>query len=101
MYRKRQRILIIAALLIPTFYFLGHSIIGERGLLNMFRLNQQLTESRQKLSELTVKQNIIEKRINGLNIESALDLDLLDEQARVVLGYADQNEKVIYNEISD
>jgi hypothetical protein len=34
---------------------------------------------------------------NGMNLES-LDLDLLDEQARKVLGYAGKNEVVIYRE---
>jgi cell division protein FtsB len=35
--------------------------------------------------------------VDGMNLES-LDLDLLDEQARKVLGYAGKNEVVIYRE---
>ena len=94
---KREHKLAVSILLMATLYFLGHSLIGKRGLFNVIKLNQQLSQSTQELSELTIRKNILEKRIYGLN-EKSLDLDLLDEQARSVLGHADKNDTVMYDQ---
>ncbi len=45
------------------------------------------------MTKMQNRQNMVD----GMNLDS-LDVDLLDEQARKVLGYANKNEVVIYSE---
>ena len=67
-------------------YFLYHSISGDRGLLAMVRLDQELDKAQDELDMLHSDRLKQEHRVRLLRPES-LDLDLLDQQARRLIGY--------------
>ncbi len=95
-YKSFKSVFASSLLVIATFYFSIHAVIGNRGLIHWVELNKNIKSSSAKLHDLTIYKNSIEKKINGLN-EDNLDLDLLDERIRNTLGYADRNETIIYN----
>lgn len=76
-------------------YFSYHAISGERGLLALIQLSQKIDMSRADLDIVHAERLKMERNVRLMRDES-LDLDLLDEQARRVLGYADKDERV-YN----
>ncbi|HEX2582369.1 MAG TPA: septum formation initiator family protein [Dongiaceae bacterium] len=75
-------------------YFLYHGINGERGFLAWIRLNRDITEAQQQLAKLNDTYSRLEHRAALLS-PNTLDPDMLDEQARRMLGYANSNEIVI------
>jgi cell division protein FtsB len=79
------------------FYFGFFIFFGEKGLLRLFALKQQIENKEAVKQEIFAKMQAKKNMVGGMNLES-LDLDLLDEQARKVLGYAGKNEVVIYQE---
>ena len=74
-------------------YFLFYSIYGDRGIISYFKWQHNLTESRAVLDEVKGKKLELEHRVKLLRSES-LDPDMLDEQARRVLGVSKENEQV-------
>jgi cell division protein FtsB len=91
---KHQFVTYFAAALV-IFYFLLSTIFGQKGLVSLSKLSQQIEKremvKQELLSTIESKKNLVE----GMSPES-LDLDLLDEQSRKVLGYVGKNEVVIY-----
>lgn len=77
------------------FYFSYHIMSGENGLRTMFDLNGQLHVSKQELESVQIERMQLEHKVNRM-YKHSLDPDLLDEQARRVLGYAGKDETVIY-----
>ena|SRR3990167_530301 len=75
-------------------YFIYHSIQGDRGILAWVRLQDRLRTHQQQLTELTTTRKALETKISCLRPES-LDRDLLDQQARIQLGYTHPDEVVI------
>ncbi|MBM5782800.1 MAG: septum formation initiator family protein [Pelagibacterales bacterium] len=80
-----------------TMYFFFCTVFGSKGLIEYFSLRSKVigreSEKRELLSKIHSKENMV----NNMSLES-LDLDLLDEQARKVLGYAGKNEIVIFQD---
>ena len=76
-------------------YFSYHAISGERGLLALIQLSQKIEEARSQLDIIHAERLKFERNVRLMRDDS-LDLDLLDEQARRLLGYAGKDEK-IYN----
>ena len=81
-------------------YFLLFSVFGQKGLISVFRLQKEFSNRDTLKQNLSNKISAKKQMIGGMNLES-LDLDLLDEQARKVLGYANKNEIVIYQDESN
>lgn len=77
------------------FYFLFHSFSGDRGLYALVKEQRKLKVVEAELEQVTAKRNELEHRVKLLN-PSSLDYDLLDEQARHVLGMAGENEVIYY-----
>ena len=75
-------------------YFAYHIVHGERGVLRANLLTRQLGESEARLAELKAQRYELEARVSGLRLGS-LDLDLLEERARLVLGYGTENDAMI------
>lgn len=90
----RSNSVFIIVLLLVTMYFTYHAISGERGYLAYIKLNQKLTTVESQLTVTQSEKLYLEHRVQHLRPES-LDLDLLDEQARRVLGYASPDEYVM------
>lgn len=76
-------------------YFVYHAITGNRGLLAFITLSQQIEQKSEELAVIRVERLNLEHRVTLMRPNS-LDLDLVDEQARRLLGYAAPTEKVVF-----
>lgn len=86
---------IIAILLFFTliFYFLYNIVSGDRGILSLFHLTEKHKVLLDEVRILEEEKQILQSKVNCMKPES-LDLDLLEEQARKNLGYAQKNETI-------
>ena len=75
-------------------YFLYHTVQGDRGWLSMLRLQRQVTERQQELSQLQEEHRELQHRVQLMRPDS-LDPDLLDEESRQLLNYSKPDEIVI------
>lgn len=78
-------------------YFIFFTIFGEKGLIEFFSLQHKITNKEATKQELSAKMQAKKNMVDGMNLNS-LDLDLVDEQSRKVLGYVGKNEVVIYQD---
>lgn len=86
---------IIAFLVVVAMgYFAFVAVQGENGLLKLFQVQDQRTFLEQELAALRAERASAENRTKRLS-DQYLDLDLLDEQARRVLGMA-RGDEVIF-----
>ena len=92
--QSRSHSVLIIVLLLVTAYFTYHAISGDRGYLAYIRLSQKLTTVENQLTVVQSEKLHLEHRVQHLRPEP-LDLDLLDEQARRILGYASPDEYVM------
>ena len=84
-------VLIVVALM---GYLSFAALQGEHGLLSLFRVEAQETRLRAELAGLQAERATILNRTQRLSADN-LDLDLLDEQARKVLGLGRPDEIII------
>lgn len=75
-------------------YFGYHLVHGDRGYFARKGLEQKLVSAEQKLAQKSADREKLENRVRLMRPES-LDLDLLDERARIVLGYMKPEERVV------
>ena len=78
-------------------YFSYHLVQGERGLIAYLQLKAQVTASQAELETLRAEKSRLARRVRLLRPDS-LDPDLLDEQARRMLGFAHPDELVIFTD---
>jgi cell division protein FtsB len=88
-----KRLIINLLLSLLLVYFVFHSFYGNRGIIAYFTLNQKLQKSYSELEDLRAERVELEHKVKLLRPES-LDKDMLDQEARRVLGVASPNEKV-------
>ncbi|PIR37472.1 MAG: septum formation initiator [Alphaproteobacteria bacterium CG11_big_fil_rev_8_21_14_0_20_39_49] len=72
-------------------YFFYHVISGENGLLSMIDIQKKVAEAKTELDYVSAEKLRLENRVALLRDES-VDPDLLDEQARRLLGYVAEDE---------
>ncbi len=77
-------------------YFGYHLVQGDRGLITWVQRSQQIKDLTIELNTLKKHQVILSHKASLLRPES-LDLDLLDERARIVLNFVRKDEVVLYN----
>jgi cell division protein FtsB len=77
------------------FYLCFHAVSGERGVVALFKESRKLEELKAELAEVVAERETLDAKVHGLSSNS-LDLDLLDERARLVLGMAGKNEVVYF-----
>lgn len=77
-------------------YFSYHMVQGDRGLFAYLKLNHEIEKAQATLQITESEKQILENRVKLLN-PSELDLDMLDERSRNVLGLAHPDEIVIYS----
>ena len=77
-----------------VFYLAFHALNGERGIYALLKQSRNLEVSQQELLRLVAERKALENNVMLLGNES-LDLDLLDEQARRILGKVNQDEIVV------
>lgn len=82
------------------FYFMLVSIFGDKGLIEYYQIKNQARNIEIEKTTLQNKIRVKHEMIKGMDYES-LDLDLVDEQSRKILGYVGKDEIVIYQENQD
>ena len=83
-------------LCVLVLFYLGfHAISGERGAVALVKETRRLETLKAELASVKAKRESIDHKVRLLSDQS-LDLDLLDEQARFVLGMAGKNEIVYF-----
>ena len=82
--------------LVLTMFYLGfHAVSGERGLFAWFSESRKLETLKAELGDVKAKHEAMEHKVRLMS-DSSLDLDMLDEQLRRVLGMAGNGETVIF-----
>lgn len=76
------------------FYFGFQAMTGQRGLLSWQQRKDTLAETQKQLAHLQAERRDLEMQARLLR-DGNLSLDLLDERARSLLGYADPQDYVI------
>ncbi len=74
-------------------YFCFHMFSGSRGIITYFKLNSQISLLQSELEMVRAERLTIEHKANLLKCDS-LDLDLLEEQAKEILGFAKPQESL-------
>lgn len=75
-------------------YFAYGAVQGDRGLVAYISMSQEMTRAQTTLADLRRTRRGLEQRVALLRPES-LDLDLLEERARIVLDYVYPEDFVI------
>ncbi len=75
-------------------YFGYHTINGDRGLVAWWQLRHEMTRAEVDLARLEARRAALQHRVALLRSES-LDADMLDERARLMLGYGHPDEIVV------
>ncbi len=77
------------------FYFSFFAIFGNKGIFTLIALDNQIAKKDIIVQDLENKVKAKEAMVSGMKLDS-LDLDLLDEQSRKILGYIGRDELVVY-----
>jgi cell division protein FtsB len=75
-------------------YFIWHAVNGERGLKTKDEYEQRITALREQLRGIREERTGWDRKIALMRGE-AIDRDLLDDEARALLGRVDKNDLVI------
>ena len=75
-------------------YFGFHLMHGDMGYFALRGVDQKLAETQEKYDHILTERVTLENRVKLLR-PGSLDLDMLDERARVVLGFAKPEEREI------
>jgi len=93
---SKKSFIIFAVCVSLVLYFLLYTIFGHRGVVDYFALKKELKEKNLVKDQLAGKiedqQNLVKRMGN-----QSLDTDLLDEQVRKNLGYAKNDEIIIFD----
>ncbi len=77
------------------FYFSFFAMFGNKGVFTLIALDGQISKKDIIVQDLENKIKAKEAVVSGMKLGS-LDLDLLDEQSRKILGYMGKDELVVY-----
>lgn len=80
--------------LCAVFYLCFSALHGDRGLYALLREKRELAQLQQELATTRAEREKVELRVSHLR-SNALDLDLLDEQMRRMLGVMRPDEVVV------
>lgn len=72
-------------------YFSYHMITGGRGIIAYFKLKSEISHLYAELDQVRAERLNLEHKANLLKSQS-LDIDLLEQRAKEVLGYAKPHE---------
>ena len=84
----------VLSIVLLNVYFGFYAINGERGLFKMFYLKKEIAAAKEKAEIYQKQKNDLESKVRLLSSDS-LDLDLLDERARIVLNLSSEDDFVI------
>jgi cell division protein FtsB len=98
---KRAKQLAVPLLCVSALgYFLFHTIQGDRGVMAWLMLKQELRMADAKLAGLEAERLTLANRVQRLSPQT-LDPDLLDEEVRLMLNLAAEDEVVIMRDRLD
>lgn len=92
-YLFRQNLIIVIGVCL-SFYFCYHLIAGERSYLRLISLNHQIGETGEKYEAERARRELLEQKVVMMR-PGSVNRDLLEEQARSVLGFRYPDEQVI------
>lgn len=96
--RYRLRTYCFTFFFLGIFSYFGYQLFhGERGLMALVQLSSRVRHLEESLDSLRSKRIQLEHHVSLLKSDS-LDLDMLDEQTRHVLGVASPEELIYYIE---
>lgn len=95
---KRSGFLLVFG--ICSFYFVINAIRGDRGIFRYLYLKGKVAAASQDLARYEAKKKDLEKKVAMLS-EQSLDLDYLEERARIVLNMVKDGEYVILDKDID
>ena len=84
----------IFVIVLMFFYFAFHVVNGENGFVSYIEIKKELEPSIQKLQKIQHEYEQMKRRVKLLS-DTSLDLDLLEERARVILNYCYPNEIIV------
>ncbi len=76
-------------------YFVYHAVQGDRGVIAWIQVNQRLAQAKADLDRTTTERNAMEQRVALLS-NGSLDLDMLEERARIMLNFSHPDDLVIF-----
>jgi cell division protein FtsB len=76
-------------------YFVYHAVQGDRGIIAWLKLNQQIKTAQAEFTQTDAQKSELAQRVALLS-NSSLDLDMLEERARVMLNFTHPNDLVIF-----
>ena len=94
LFMKINSLLILSITGLLSVYFSYSALNGQYGLFNKFRHQAEEVVFLKQLTEIQSKNTSLEIKVQRLSNEY-LDLDLLDQQARKLLGLLRSNEIII------
>jgi cell division protein FtsB len=77
-------------------YLAYHAFSGERGIIALVKLTNDNTKLYKELENIKAERIRLEHKVTLMRSDS-LDLDLLEEQAKSVLGLINKEEKIIFD----
>lgn len=77
-----------------TAYFAFSAFQGDRGVLRIVRLDQEIVRAEQTLAKVTSARESLDRHVEALRADR-LDRDYLDERARVMTGLVGPDDVVI------
>lgn len=77
-----------------TVYFSYHTIQGNRSYLRLMSLNTVISKTQNEYDALRTERETIEEKVVMMR-PGSINRDLLEERARLVLGYRHPDEKTI------
>ena len=75
-------------------YISFHMIQGERGLIAFMQIHREVMAAKKTQEILISKKQRLQNQVTLLSTKS-LDIDMLDERVRIMLGYSRPNETII------
>ena len=95
-YVVRQNLIPVIGICLSV-YFCYHLVAGERSYLRLVSLNAQVADTNQELVLASADRELLERKVVMMR-PGSVDRDLLEEQARKVLGFHYKDEKVLIKE---
>jgi len=77
-------------------YFGYHAIQGEWGLISYLQVNQKIAQLEIVAEQTSARREALEHRVTLISHIDGIDPDLLDEQARYMLGFSHPEDLVIF-----
>ena len=95
--RRRARAAITPVVCACAIAYFGYYLVeGDRGLYAYVRLSGELVKAQETLAQTSAERRRLEHRV-ALMRPNGLDTDMLDEQARLMLGQVRADEMVIFD----